>query len=667
MGKFCNHAKKAHLVGYDGDKIYVLVSEQGRLIRSHDVVFNEKRPRIEELSDSESENELQRQSKRSKTSSVVDAGEQLNESTSTEVSNETVPEYLPAPSLSPSTHRLGSTMNSVERALIDPPELRLPRQDSPDPIALYAFLVQANEPEPYEPKTYQEALNDSYHKMDWELAMKEEYKSLVTNQTWSLTTPPPGRKILRGKWVYKLKRGPTGKVMRYKARWVVRGFEQREGIDYNETFASVVKPMSYKALFALAAALDWEIEQMDVKTAFLYGFVEEDIYVEQPNGFATKPDLVCRLNKALYGLKQSPRLWFNTLSDFLKTLSFEPLTADCSVLVNHKDSIIIAAYVDDLLIAGPNKSTIDKIKAALNERFQMSDLGACAYYLGMSVRRDRANRILRLGQFGYVEKVLRDFNMWESNPNATPMDGTTHLKKSEEDYIAPAELRTQYQSAVGSLMYAMLGTRPDLAYAVSVVSRYGSNPDNSHWHAVKRIFRYLKGTVNLELVFRGGLKPLTGYSDSDWAGDHDTRRSSAGYVFNIGSGAISWSSKRQATVALSSCEAEYIGQTQGFKEAIWLKALLKQLDLSDTYDALKAVVIYCDNQRAIALAKNPEFHGRSKHIDLRQHWIREKVAAGDIEMSYIATDKQVADGLTKPLPKDKSYAFRKALGLEPSP
>jgi hypothetical protein len=254
--------------------------------------------------------------------------------------------------------------------------------------------------------------------------------------------------------------------------------------------------------------------------------------------------------------------------------------------------------------------------------------------------------------------------MWECKPNAIPMEtsATTTLEQPNDQYQAEPELIKWYQSAVGSLMYAMLGTRPDIAFAISVVSRYTSNPTTQHQTAVKRVFRYLRGSVNLRLTFRGDLTFLAGYTDADWAGDRNTRRSTSGYIFNVGSGAISWSSKRQPTVALSTCEAEYIGQTHAAKEAIWLKALIDQLNPENA--SPMATIIYGDNQGAIALAKNPQFHARTKHIDLQHHFIREKINEGKIELKYVPTAEQVADGLTKPLCKDKFLAFRHALGLE---
>lgn len=324
--------------------------------------------------------------------------------------------------------------------------------------------------------------------------------------------------------------------------------------------------------------------------------------------------------------------------------------------------MIIAIYVDDLLIAGPSKNDISEIKRALNGRFQMSDLGPCTHYLGISVRRDRANRSIYLSQRGYIEKFLKDLGMWDVKTAVTPLD-SSRLPEAPQGYQAADALKSKYQRAVGLLMYAMLGTRPDIAYAVSVVSRFSANPTTDHWLAVQRILRYLRGTLDLELAFSGDLRPLVGYSDADWAGDISTRRSTSGYVFSIGTGPISWSSKRQSTVSLSTCEAEYIGQTQATKEAVWLRNLLAELTYMNERD-IPTTIIYGDNQGAIALAKNPKFHGRSKHIDIQHHYVREKVEDRTVGLKYIETSKQIADGLTKPLSKVPFLQFRKALGLQ---
>lgn len=527
----------------------------------------------------------------------------------------------------------------------------------------HSIAAAALATEPYEPRTYEDARTSTYW-TQWKDAMDDEVKSLRLNKTWRLkkrsSVSSDGKRVLRGKWVFKIKRAADGSVQKYKARWVVRGFEQVEGSDYAETFAAVVKPMSYKALFAIAAAMDYEIEQMDVKTAFLYGSVDEQVYVEQPTGYEEDSDSVCLLDKALYGLKQSPRIWYETLTAFLRTLGFEALDADLSVFA--RDGMIIAIYVDDLLIAGPSKTDIIEVKRALSGRFQMSDLGPCTHYLGIFVRRDRASRSLYLSQRAYIEKFLKDLGVWDAKTAVTPLD-SGRLPEAPEGYQAADALKTKYQRAVGLLMYAMLGTRPDIAYAVSVVSRFSANPTTDHWLAVQRILRYLRGTLDLELAFSGDLGPLVGYSDADWAGDVGTRRSTSGYVFGIGTGPISWSSKRQSAVSLSTCEAEYIGQTQATKEAVWLRNLLAQLADMEERD-IPTTIIYGDNQGAIALAKNPKFHGRSKHIDIQHHYVREKVEDGTVGLKYIETSKQIADGLTKPLSKVPFLQFRRALGLQ---
>ena len=370
----------------------------------------------------------------------------------------------------------------------------------------------------------------------WLQAAKEEFASLIDNNTWDLVEPPHHQKILLGKWVFKYKRGISGKILRYKARWVAKGYEQQFGIDYDQTFASVVKPMSYKALFAIAASLDLEIEQMDVKTAFLYGLVEEDIYIQQPTGLGDNSGRVCKLNKALYGLKQSPRVWYKTLFDFLVSKVFKAINANNSVF--QRDTSYIAVYVDDLLLIGPNSIVLHEIKLELANRFSMTDLGPVAFYLGMSITRDRQNRTLRIGQQAYLSEAIRNAGVWDAICATTPME-STRLEPAEDGYFAEPGFKALYQSHVGTLMYAMLGSRPDIAFSVSCVSRYASNPTPKHMIAVLRIFKYLHGTLTHQLTYRGDLAALSGYSDSDWAGDVATSRSTSGFVFNIGSGAIS--------------------------------------------------------------------------------------------------------------------------------
>ena len=509
--------------------------------------------------------------------------------------------------------------------------------------------------DPQEPQTYKKA-KASPQAPKWDTSMIDELDSLKENETWTLVPRPSHRRVLGGKWVYKLKRGPGGEIQRYKSRWVVRGFEQRYGIDFNETFAAVVKPMTYKALFAIAARNDWEIEQMDVVTAFLYGVLDEDVYVEMPTGFE-EPGKVCKLNKALYGLKQAPRIWFKTLTDFLESLGYHPIPEDPSVYRNKEQNVYVAIYVDDLLILGPNKPAISTLKKNLSDRFHMKDLGPVAYYLGLKIQRDRPNKTVRLSQKTYLRKILTDLNMNSLRGAQNPMDPNLILEPAPKDYIATDSYKLRYQSAVGSLMYLMLGTRPDIAFAVSQVSRFSANPTDDHWTAVQRIFRYLKQRPHLGLVYRN--EDLLGYTDANWARDND-RKSTGGYLYKLGGAAISWSSKRQNTIALSSCEAEYMAASEAAKEALWMRRLLNELG----YAGPQQVIIQADNKSAIALAENPMHHGRTKHIEIRYHFIREKVTEGHIKLSFVPTKDEAADGLTKPLTGEAFSKFIKELGLE---
>lgn len=558
-------------------------------------------------------------------------------------------------------HDLGARLD--ESHIIEGKRQRRPTQRL---HLLFHVIMTANVANQYthyildEPKTLEEA-QARFDWSEWKKATDAEVASLRKNVTWRLKRRTlVNGKVLRGKWVFKIKLNPDGSINKYKARWVVRGFEQEEGGDFNEVFAPTVKPMSYKLLFALAAAFDWEIEQMDVATAFLYGNVEEDVFVEQPHGYEEGDgEDVCHLHKALYGLKQSPRIWYKTLAEYLESIGYTALSSDMSVFI--RDTTIVAVYVDDILIIGPNKKQIENTKKALGERFNMTDLGPCYHYLGMTVCRDRKKRIIHLGQKTYIQRFLEEHGFWSEGrigSTDTPMSTTANLQPAPDNYHAPEDLRKRYQRVVGSLMYAMLGTRPDIAYSVSVVSRFASNPTEQHWTGVKRILRYLRTTIDYQLVFNDTFETLTGFTDASW-GDDASRRSTSGYLFSVGSAVISWQSKRQPTVALSTCEAEFVGQTHAAKEAIWLRDLLRELG----HEQLGATVIYGDNAGAVALSRNPQYHSRTKHIGIQHAWQREKVEDGVIDVQWIETKKQTADGLTKPLPKAAFAEFRHSLGL----
>lgn len=377
-------------------------------------------------------------------------------------------------------------------------------------------------------------------------------------------------------------------------------------------------------VLGIAASLNLEVEQLEVKTAFLHGDLEEEIYMEQPEGFKErgKEHMVCRLRKSLYGLKQAPRQWYKKFDSFMTAQEYHRTTADHCVYVkkfSEGDFIILLLYVDDMLIVGRDSMKIEKLKQELGKSFAMKDLGPVKQILGMKITRDRQNGKLWLSQEKYIEKVLDRFNMSKAKEISTPLAGHFKLNinqcpLSEKE---KAEMKSvPYASAVGSLMYAMVCTRPDIAHAVSVVSRYLTNPGREHWNAVKWILRYIKGTSKLSLCFGNGKTILDGYTDSDMGGDLDKRKSTSGYLMIFGGGAVSWESRLQKCIALSSTEAEYIAATEACKEILWLQKFLQELGMKqDRYN------LYCDSQSAIHLCKNVTFHSRSKHIDVRYHWI----------------------------------------------
>jgi len=521
-----------------------------------------------------------------------------------------------------------------------------------------------------DPRNVKEAVNSEDSDL-WKKAMDEEMDSLDKNEAWQLVQLPVGRKFVGSKWLFKKKLNAEGKVDKYKARLVAKGYSQVEGIDFGEIFSPVAKLTSIRFLLSIAAAFDLEVEQMDVKTTFLHGDLEEEIYMKQPEGFIVKGknELVCKLKKSLYGLKQSPRMWYQNFDTYILGLGFVRSKADHYVYSKQVGDhfINIVMYVDDMLLIGNNKDVIKEVKAQLSSKFDMKDLGAANFILGMEIRRDRANKMISLNQRKYVETVLQRFNMQESKPVKVPIPIGVKLsveqcpktQEEEEDMS-----RVPYASAVGSLMYAMVCTRPDIAHAVGVLSRYMSKPGKEHWTAVKRVFRYLRGTTDYAICYQGRPGPdkvinVHGFVDAEWARDLDHRRSTSGYVFNLFGGAISWMSKRQAVVALSTTEAEYMVATHASKEAVWLQRLCSGIGFVQ-----KGVRLECDSQSAIFLAKNPAYHAKTKHIDVQYHFVRDMVEEKKVLLEKIDNMKNVADSLTKSVSTEKFSWCRESMGID---
>jgi len=558
-----------------------------------------------------------------------------------------------------------------------------------------------------EPITLTEALHEEPER--WKYAVADELKSHMDNGTWTRATLPIGKKALSTKWVFKFKTNADGS-RRYKARLVVRGFEQREGIDFEETFAPVAKFPTVRIMFALAAHFDWDIEQMDVKTAFLYPEIDEEVYIKMPEGYRLfypddeNAEGVARLCKTLYGLRQSPNAWFKVLDRLFRSKGFSRSNEDPCLYIS--ENLIILIFVDDIVFFAKDKEAIRVAKGWLSDAFKMVDLGELKLFLGMQITRDRSRKILFVSQERYISKVLERCKMENCHGCKTPMDTKLVLTKPENNEIVGT---VEYQSLVGSIMYAMLGTRPDLAYTVSTLSKFNSCPAVMHHAAAKRALRYLQGTKDYGLLYCGGQdgstfpEPIC-YTDSDWAGDTENRKSTGGYVFLIGGTAVSWKTKKQTTISLSSTEAEYIALSEATKEAMWMKRLLREIetrvvpkaevDLAkyheeeierqwkpwrddgweevDSANANDDLVtsrpqkILADNQGCIKLAENILGGSRAKHIEIRYHYVRDMLERGEIEILYEPTSTMTADVLTKALPKDRHWLHVDHMGVTAS-
>jgi hypothetical protein len=461
----------------------------------------------------------------------------------------------------------------------------------------------------------------------WQEAIKVELQNLKMNGTWELVERPSEGNVVDSKWVFRIKKNAAGEIEKYKARLVARGFTQIYGVDYYETYAPVAKLATFRLITAIAARNGWPLDSFDFDSAYLNSLLgDELIYLEQPpdhdNPSKPRATWVWKLIKTIYGLRQGAKNWYDALTQALTELGFKRSEADHGLFFKEEGGqlVILAIHVDDCLMTGSTTKLVAKVKIDLNEKYKLTDLGPANWLLGIKINRNLAEHTVALSQHAYIESILTRFNFNDLKPSSTPMDPNAQLTVSQ----SPSKLEdlarmrnVPYREAVGSLMYAAMGTRPDIAFAVSTVSQFSQNPGWEHWEAVKRIFRYLKGTKDLELVYGGDKRGLVGYTDADGA-SQEHRRAISGYVFMIDGGAVSWSSKKQELVTLSTTEAEYVAATHAAKEAMWLRRLISEV--FGTLD--NPTTLFSDSQSAIALTKDGHYHARTKHIDIRYHYIR---------------------------------------------
>ena len=642
--KFDAKSKKMVLVGYErGSKAYRLW-ERGtrRVIVSRDVHIVEPPPGVIMLT--MTNNEKNKESHEQK-EVIEDNKSKLDSEYEDNDEKATVDELIPSTAREEAIAR---------RTRSQTQENKTQRNDN---FANIGYLYTAT----VTPVNVKQA-RESPDREQWENAMQDEISALKENKTWVLVDRPEKRKIINNRWVFRVKVKPNGEVDRYRARLVVKGCAQVAGLDYNETFSPVTRFESVRTLMSIAAVEDFDIYQMDVKCAFLYGSLDEEIYMEQVDGFEDGTDRVCLLKKSLYGLKQAPRQFHKKIDTELESLGLKKTNADPCVYTSSNGNLYLALYIDDGLVIGSSQKEIEKLLRALKEKFKITwEVANC--YLGVEIARNREAKTILLHQTAYARSILERFKMMDSNPNATPADTKIKLTKNvNSDGTVGVIANVPYREAIGSLMYLAIGTRPDLAFIVSQLSQFLDAPSESHWTAVKRVFRYIKGTLNKGIVYGGKTdvkNEIRAYSDADWATSVDDRKSISGVVLIINNAPVIWKSQKQSIVTDSTMYAEYVAAHIAAKNVKWLRLLMKELG----HEQLTSTKLFIDNTAAEQLCKNPVYHDRSKHVDIKYHFIRDRIKEGEIEVLRVATYGQLADLLTKSLSRGKLLVNCNALNL----
>lgn len=524
------------------------------------------------------------------------------------------------------------------------------------------------------PKNYEEAISGEEGEQ-WKVAMDEEIGTLDKMGTWKLEEVPQDRKAIGCKWVFAKKRDENGRIIKFKARLVAQGFSQKPGTDFDNdgTFAPVMRFETLRTLLAYAAVNNLYLRQFDVKGAYLHGTLSETIYMEQPPGYKDGSGRSCLLIRSLYGLKQAGNVWNQELNRVLQEIDFTQLKSDycCYIKRQGNDFIILLTWVDDLVSMATKDELNKTTEQGLQKHFEIKSMGRPNLLLGMKVT--IGPDFISLSQSHYIDILLDKYGLSDANPVITPMDPNVKLDiyangdrnsdeiKSEEN---DPKITHGYAQLIGSLMYLAIGTRPDIAYAVNRLAQFTSNPKTVHWTAVKRIFRYLKKTKNHALTFGGDddnirNSDLNFFCDADWANDTSDRKSISGYVTIVAGGAVSWSSKKQQTVALSTAEAEYVAATHIAKQVLWHRTLFDELDFSHPSTS----TIFTDNQAAISISHHPEFHSRTKHIDIAHHFLRDLITQGEINTVYVNTRDNLADLFTKGLSRDLHEDLTARIGI----
>ncbi|PKU71327.1 Retrovirus-related Pol polyprotein from transposon TNT 1-94 [Dendrobium catenatum] len=520
---------------------------------------------------------------------------------------------------------------------------------------LNLFHANLADNEPSAPSTYTEASKLP----EWHRAMADEFFALQTQGTWSLVPPPLNSSVLGCKWTYRLKLHSDGSIAKHKARLVALGNHQEFGMDYTETFSPVAKLPTIRILLIVALHNDWQIQQLDVANAFLHGSLSETVYMRQPRGFedTTNPTHVCQLHKAIYGLKQAPRQWYNTLTSFLVSIGFIHSKSDPSLLIfkTRNVQLYLLIYVDDILLTGNDSTALNNIIQQLKTKFLMKVLGPVSSFLGINI--SRSSNQYFLNQKQYAKSILNTAHFTSCKPLSNPT-----CTKLPQTYASDPVLDDPnvYRSITGSLQYLTL-TRPDISFSVNLLSQHMHLPQPQHVYLLKRLLRYIQGTLNFGIpILKSNLR-LSAYSDADWAGDPISRKSTSGYCSYLGNTLISWTVKKQTTVARSSTESEYRSLVALAADVIWIRRILEDFGISQD----SPTDLFCDNTSTIALANNPVFHARTKHIEIDHRFVRDHILKGTIRVLPISSKEQVADILTKSLSTPRFHELRLKLNVLP--
>jgi histone deacetylase 1/2 len=503
------------------------------------------------------------------------------------------------------------------------------------------------------PSSYKDAMASTC-KDEWSKAIQVEYDALMKNGTWRLEQLPQGKRSIGSRWVFRVKRFADGTIEKYKARLVAKGFAQQPGSDYFETFAPTAKLTTLRACFALAAQSESKIFQLDVKSAYLNAEMNEDVYMDQPEGYVKEPNkhLVCKLVKCLYGLKQAGREWNAKLCKWFVDHNFTQSTNDPCLFT--RGALIVVIWVDDILYFAPTSSLSATFLSEFKETFAIDDKGEMVWFLGNQI--EQRPGTIRLHQGKFIEDILTKSGM--SNCAKTSLPAVAGTRQSKQDCPKPDSPEAKemeiyhptYRTIVGSLLYLSVMSRPDITFTVCNLSQFVTNPGMSHWRALKHLLRYLKGTQTKAMTFKRVSSAsfyLRGFSDSDWASDSDDRRSMSGYCFALTDNGplVSWQARKQGCIALSSCEAEYVALSQAAQEMVFLSGLINDIGI----EVREIPTLFCDNQGSVALASNSMCNKRSKHIDIRHHFIRDQVKSSKVKVTYVSTRENWADLFTKNL------------------